>query len=94
MDIGFVWDENKYAAVKAAHGVSFHEAVSCFDDGLVLEVDDPQGHADRFMMVAQTAAGRVLQVVVSEEALPLYRIITAFDAGGAWLAEYRNDEAL
>ncbi len=94
MDIGFVWDEAKCAAVRVSHDVSFYEVVSCFDDARVLEVDDPQGHPDRFMLVAQTAAGRVLQVVVSEEALPLYRIITAFDAGGAWLAEYRNDEAL
>ncbi len=77
--------------VSACH---FFRYISCFDDELVLEGDDPQGHENRFMLVAQTAAGRVLQVVVSERELPLYRIITAFDAGGAWLAEYENDETV
>lgn len=94
MDIGFIWDEDKYAAVRASHGVWFHEVVSCFDDPSVLEVDDPQGHRDRFMLVARTAAGRVLQLVVSEEALPVYRVITAFDAASAWLAGYHNDQAV
>lgn len=90
MDIGFVWDEDKYALVVEKHDVTFHEVVSCFDDEAVLEVDDPQGHADRFMLVARTASQRVLQIVVSESELPIYRIITAFDAAGAWLDEYSN----
>ncbi|TNF31512.1 MAG: BrnT family toxin [Deltaproteobacteria bacterium] len=90
MDIGFLWDEDKYDLVRRTHDVSFHEVVSCFDDERVIEVDDPQGHPDRFMMVAQSAGRRVLQVVVSEQDLPLYRIITAFDAAQAWLDEYRN----
>lgn len=42
------------------------------------------------MLVAQTASRRVLQVVVSERDLPVYRIITAFDAANAWLDEYEN----
>lgn len=90
MDVGFLWDEDKYELVRREHNVAFHEVVSCFDDERVLEVDDPQGHPDRFMLVAETAARRVLQVVVSEQDLPIYRIITAFDAAKAWLDEYNN----
>lgn len=90
MDVGFLWDEDKYELVRRQHNVAFHEVVSCFDDDRVIEVDDPQGHPDRFMLVAQTAAQRVLQIVVSERDLPVYRIITAFDAAKAWLDEYQN----
>lgn len=90
MDIGLLWDENKYQLVRQQHDVAFHEVVSCFEDDRVLEVDDPQGHPDRFMLVAQTPAQRVLQIVVSERDLPVYRIITAFDAARAWLDEYQN----
>lgn len=90
MDVGFLWDEDRYRRVRQQHDVAFHEVVSCFDDERVIEVDDPQGHAERFMLVAQTAGQRVRQVVISEQDLPLYRIITAFDAAKAWLDEYHN----
>jgi len=32
MDIGFVWDENKYQQVMADHNVRFYEVVSALDD--------------------------------------------------------------
>ena len=32
MDIGFVWDENKYREVQEKHEVQFYEAVAAFDD--------------------------------------------------------------
>ena len=90
MDIGFLWDERKYSDVARRHGVLLHEVVSAFDDGRGYEVPDPAGHVDRFILVAATATGRVLFIVVSEEALPLYRLITAFDADGSWLDEYQE----
>lgn len=37
MDIGFLWDEDKYELVRREHDVAFHEVVSCFDDERVLE---------------------------------------------------------
>ena len=82
MDIGFVWDENKYREVQEKHEVQFYEAVAAFDDPNGFEVPDPEGHEDRWMWIGATAAGRVLVVVYSEEDLPLYRFITAFDAVG------------
>lgn len=90
MDIGFVWDEQKYRAVQKDHGVAFHEVVSAFDDEKGYEVADPAGHKDRFVLVAKAATDRVLFVVFSEEELPLYRIITAFNAEGSWLDAYRK----
>ena len=89
MDIGFVWDEEKYQEVRAAHQVQFYEVVSAFDDPNGYEVADPAGHEDRWMWIGLTAGGRILAVICSEEELPLYRLITAFDAEGRFLDEYR-----
>jgi len=91
MDIGFVWDDRKYREVVKRHDVLFHEVVSAFDDEHGYEVPDPAGHEDRFVLVAAAATGRVLFIVVGEEDLPLYRIITAFDAEGSWLDEYEKE---
>ena len=89
MDIGFVWDENKYREVQEKHQVQFYEAVSAFDDPNGFEVPDPAGHEDRWMCIGATATtGRVLALVYSDEDLPLYRFITAFDAAGSLRDEY------
>ncbi len=32
MDIGFIWDADKYAEVQSKHNVQFYEVVSAFDD--------------------------------------------------------------
>lgn len=49
MDIGFVWDEQKYQQVVDDHQVRFHEVVAAFEDPNGYEVPDPAGHADRWM---------------------------------------------
>ena len=90
MDIGFVWDEDKYQEVQQRHHVQFDEAVSAFDDPNGYEIADPTGHEGRWMWVGSTAGGRIVAVFYSEEELPLYRLITAFDAEGRWLDEYRD----
>ena len=94
MDIGFVWDERKYRKVVAEHQVRFYEVVSAFEDEDGFELPDPAGHQDRWMWVGQTSEGRVLVVIYSEEDLPLYRLITAFDAQGAWRDEYNRDRGV
>lgn len=88
MDIGFIWDEDKYQEVKEKHQVQFYEAVSAFDDPSGYESPDPAGHEDRWIRIGATASGRILAIVCSEEGLPLYRLITAFDAEERWLDEY------
>ena len=88
MDIGFIWDENKYQEVKRRHGVQFYEVVSAFDDPNGYDSPDPAGHEDRWMWVGITTGGRVLAIIFSEEDLPIYRLITAFDAGRRLRDEY------
>lgn len=88
MDIGFVWDEDKYEQVVTNHQVRFYEVVSAFDDPNGYEVPDPAGHAERWMWVGKAVHERVLAVICSEEELPLYRVITAFDAEGSWRDVY------
>ena len=90
MDIGFIWDEDKYREVQRKHDVKFYEVVFAFDDPKGYETLDPQGHEDRWMWVGATVNGRVLAVICSEEDAPLYRLITAFDAKGEYLNEYSN----
>ena len=88
MDIGFVWDEAKYETVVKKHKVQFYEVVAAFDDPKGYEVPDPAKHEDRWLWVGRTPWDRLLIIVYSEQDLPLYRIITAFDAEGKWIDEY------
>jgi uncharacterized DUF497 family protein len=90
MDIGFLWDETKYRKVLSEHGVRFHEVVSALDDPDGFEVPDPAGHPDRWMWLGQTAQGRLLIVIYSDEELPLYRLITAFEPDEGWSQEYER----
>jgi uncharacterized DUF497 family protein len=92
MDIGFVWDEHKYAKVQGEHQVAFWEVVSVFDDPKGLEQPDPSGHWERYMLVGRSASHRTLQVLYTEDyteqGAMIYRLITAFDAGKEWTDEY------
>ena len=88
MDIGFIWDENKYQDAQSKHGVQFYEVVSAFDDPNGYEIPDATEHEDRWIWLGITADGRVLAIVFSEEDLPLYRLITAYDAERRLLDEY------
>lgn len=90
MDVGYVWDEDKYEAVQAKHHVLFHEVVSAMEDPKGYEESDLVSYEERWIWVGQTSEHRILYVVYSEEDLPLYRIITAFDAEGRWLDEYQQ----
>ena len=84
-----MWDVEKYQKVQAEHRVQFYEVVSAFDDPDGYEITNSAGHEDRCLWVGRTVAGRVLAVVYSVEKLPLYRLITAFEAEGRLLFEYR-----
>ena len=88
MDIGFIWDDDKYKEVQRKHRVQFYEVVSAFEDPNGYEIDDPAGHEDRWMLVGKTVNNRVLAIVFSDEDLPICRLITAFDAERRWIDEY------
>ena len=88
MDIGFIWDENKYQEVQRKHSVQFYEVVSAFDDPNGYEIPDPTEHEDRWMWVGKTVDNRVLAIVFSDQELPIHRLITAYDAERRLLDEY------
>ena len=90
MDIGFVWDEMKYKAVVKKHKVQFYEVLAAFDDSNGYEVPDPAKYENRWLWVGRTPWDRLLIIIYSEQDLPLYRIITAFDAEGRWIDEYHQ----
>jgi hypothetical protein len=62
--------------------------VAALDDPKGYAVPDPAEHKDRGLWIGKTPWDRILSVVYSEEDLPRYRIITAFDAEREWIDEY------
>lgn len=90
MDVGFLWDEEKEAAVQEKHNVNLEQAVEALVDPHHLYEEDPQQNWGRFMIVGKTRAGRILQVIVSDEELPVMRLVTAFDAEKQWRQRYEQ----
>ena len=90
MDIGFIWDEDKYQQVRRGHNVQFYEVVAAFEDANGYEEPDPQGHKDRQMWIGITPGGRVLSIIFTTEDSQILRLITAFDAAERFVVEYDN----
>ena len=90
-DVGYVWDEDKIALVREKHNVEMLDLIEVDLDPRSLTEDDPQGHYDRFMIVGTTRAGRLLQVICTDQDLPLIRFITAFDVNAFWRRRYEQD---
>lgn len=90
MDIGFVWDQEKYDEVRKKHNVQFYEVVSAFDDNCGYDAPDPQGHPERWMYVGRSITDRVLVIIYIAEGEEFHRLITAFDAKGEVLNEYNK----
>ena len=63
-DERFEWDERKNRANIRKHGVSFHEAMTVFDDPNVLYKSDPDHsqHEDRFIVFGYSEQMRILVV--------------------------------
>lgn len=89
-DIGYLWNAEKCDKVKEDHGVEFWEVVEVLEDPNGFEEDDPQRNEGRFMFVGSTREERILQVIFSDEELPIIRIITAFDANKYWSGVYED----
>ena len=89
MDIGFVWDEDKYHQVRREHNVQFYEVVAAFLDPNGYEDFDSQEHEDRWMQIGITPGGRILSIIcTTEEDSQIYRLITAFEATERFVNEY------
>jgi uncharacterized DUF497 family protein len=58
----FEWDDAKAEANLAAHGVSFEEGVTAFEDPRHVVLDDGSG-LDTFLLIGFSVTGRLLTVV-------------------------------
>ncbi|MGH9935391.1 MAG: BrnT family toxin [Blastocatellia bacterium] len=88
MDVGYVWDETKYQTVVKEHNVKFYEVVAAFEDPDGFEEASLIEHENRWLWVGKTLWDRLLIIVFTDQDLPLYRIITAYDANERWVEEY------
>ena len=90
MDVGFLWDEEKEAATREKHDVDLDQAIEAILDPAHLYENAPQGNWGRFIVVGRTGAGRLLQVIISDEEFPIIRLITAYGAKSQWRQEYEQ----
>jgi uncharacterized DUF497 family protein len=74
--VRFTWDPNKAASNLKKHGVSFKEAATVFADPLAALVQDPV-HAERAILIGQSAERRVLVTVFVELDEDTIRIVSA-----------------
>ena len=89
-DIGYVWDERKYREVERTHGLDLLGVLEAFVDPRALQHEDPQDNWERYMTVGATRSGVILQVIYSDEELPLIRLVTAYRANDHWRREYER----
>ena len=89
-DAGYLMDEEKLAQVLAKHGVEFIEILEACEDPHCMMAPDPQDHPERYLIVGQTRVGRLLEVICSDEELPIVRLVTAFDADPKWRRDYER----
>jgi uncharacterized protein len=76
------WDDEKARINERKHGVSFHEARSCFLDVFAIEVFD-RDHSvdeDRFIIMGVSERGRVLVVAFTFRGNAMIRVISAREA--------------
>ena len=79
----FEWDDWKAARNLMKHGVDFEEAITVFDDELMLDFDDPEHswNEPRAIRIGCSIESRILLVVythrVRDEGLERDRIISA-----------------
>lgn len=90
----FEWDIDKARLNEKKHGVSFDEALTAFGDEHQLTLEDPQGHADRFVLVGMSDKARVLFVVHAEITKRRTRIISARIASKKQAVQYALGDAL
>ena len=66
--VNYDWDPEKAASNLEKHAVSFDEASSVFDDPLFIDFYDPDHSMNehRYLIIGQSAAGRLLIVSFTE----------------------------
>ncbi|MDR1806446.1 MAG: BrnT family toxin [Propionibacteriaceae bacterium] len=79
-ELRFAWDDDKDAANRAKHGVSFDEARTVFFDPYALVIEDPDhsSHEERFIILGYSRALRLLVVAhCYRESQGVIRLISA-----------------
>ncbi len=61
--IAFEWDPNKAVTNLKKHGIDFADAVSVFNDGHAITIDDPDFEEERFITIGLDTYARILVVV-------------------------------
>lgn len=93
--ITFEWDENKEAANRKKHGVSFQEAQSVFYDDFAVQFFDEEhsSHEQRFLMLGMSTGARLLLVCHCERSEGnIIRIISARKATKNESKFYKGEE--
>jgi len=80
----FEWDRRKAASNARKHGVTFEQAMTCFDDprGCYLRNDAPS-YEDRLILIAFSSKRRLPFVVHAEVGRDAIRIVSARKASPA-----------
>jgi hypothetical protein len=79
--VRFVWDPRKAAANERAHGVSFAEAVTVFEDDFALTREDPDAVDDqRFVTLGLSSFGNLLVVVYAYREPDIIRVLSGWKA--------------
>ena len=88
----FEWDPEKARLNVAKHGVSIEEAATAFGDPLSLTILDPDHseEEDRFILLGQTYAGRLVVVVHTDRGENI-RVISARLATRRYRKAYERD---
>jgi uncharacterized protein len=93
MGLLFEWDPKKARLNLKRHAISFDEASTAFRDPLSKTIDDPlhSDNEERFVLIGQSLAGRLL-VVVHTERGDRIRIISARLATSKERVRYEENE--
>ena len=88
----FEWNDEKAAINFRKHGVGFEEAVTIFDDSLMVTEADAfhSDEEDRYVSIGLSVQGRIL-VVVYTERIRIIRIISARQPTSREKYSYEND---
>lgn len=91
MSLRFEWDQDKAAANRRKHGVTFDEAATVFADQLAAVFDDEEHSTDepREIIIGHSILDRLLLVSFTERSQDVVRIISARKATRR---EHRNHE--
>lgn len=92
MALTFEWDASKAATNRAAHGVSFDEALSVFADpfGLLEEDDRHSVSEPRLVLLGASTGDRLLAVMFTERGPVRIRLIGARKATRSERRQYEE----